>query len=227
MGRGTKVGLFAILAIMSSSAVASGDPLAPIWTLFDEGRDLSAVEQLRALAFRKDGSVANPLAEDMWEQLSPRLDGLAVAAPIERGDAGKPAAPDDIAAVRSAERRNAIDTIVDMAHDRRIVILNEEHDAPEDRAFGLAVAKALRPLGFTTLAAEAFSLYGGAWRRLAPARNGAVRLPGDRASSFGVPCAPDISPRSSAMSQAKPAGLSDCRSALARLSRPFRLSVST
>lgn len=157
MGRGTKLGLVASLAIISSPVAASGDPLAAIWPLFDEGRDLSAVEQLRALAFRKDGSVANPLAEDMWEQLSPRLEGLAVAAPIERGDARKPAAAEDIAAVQSAERRDAIDTIVDRARDRRIVILNEEHDAPEDRAFGLAVAKALRPLGFTMLAAEAFT----------------------------------------------------------------------
>lgn len=155
--KGVTLGLVASLAMLSSPGLASGDPLASAWNLFDEGRDLSAVEQLHALAFRDDGRVANAIAADMWEQLSPRLDGLIATRPFESGAAGKPATPDDIAAVEAAERRDAIDTIVDMARDRRIVILNEEHDAPEDRAFGLAVAKALRPLGFTMLAAEAFA----------------------------------------------------------------------
>jgi hypothetical protein len=37
------------------------------------------------------------------------------------------------------------------------VILNEAHHSPRDRAFGLEVARALRPLGYSVLAAEGFS----------------------------------------------------------------------
>ncbi|HLL59798.1 MAG TPA: hypothetical protein VK391_07925, partial [Allosphingosinicella sp.] len=37
------------------------------------------------------------------------------------------------------------------------MILNEAHNSPRDRAFALAVAKALRPLGYSILAAEGFA----------------------------------------------------------------------
>jgi len=47
--------------------------------------------------------------------------------------------------------------IVRRARDTQIVIVNEAHDAPRDRAFIAEIAAALRPLGFATYAAETFS----------------------------------------------------------------------
>lgn len=144
-------------ALMSATADPSNDPTDTISRSLDEGRDLSAVEQLRAMAFRKDGSIADDGAAWMWGQYSPRLNGMIDTTAFEHANPGKPATQEDIAAVTSAEHRDAISTIVRMARNRQIVILNEEHDAPEDRAFGLSVAKALRPLGFSMLAVETFT----------------------------------------------------------------------
>jgi hypothetical protein len=146
-------------ALMSATVVPSIDHSELVDKFLAEGRDLSAVEQLGADAFRKDGSFANEDAAWMWSQYSPRLNGLIDTTAFERADTGKPATREDIAAVTSAEQRDAIATIVQMARNRQIVILNEEHNAPEDRAFGLSVAKALRPLGFGMLAVETFANY--------------------------------------------------------------------
>lgn len=158
MTRWARLGLMAGAALASGlAAAAPDDPVSAAFKLFREGRALSAVEQLHALAFRADGSVANDIAEPMWAQSFPSPNGLIATAPVERDRGGEPATPVEIAAVTAAKKRDAMPTIVGIARDRRIVILNEEHDAPEDRAFGLAVARALRPLGFTALAAETFT----------------------------------------------------------------------
>jgi hypothetical protein len=52
---------------------------------------------------------------------------------------------------------DALESIVARARDAQIVIINEAHHRPHDRAFVTAVARALRPLGFDTFAAETFS----------------------------------------------------------------------
>lgn len=52
---------------------------------------------------------------------------------------------------------DALAEIINRAKNTRIVILNEDHESPRDRAFGLAVAKALRPLGYNKLAIEALT----------------------------------------------------------------------
>lgn len=159
MERRVRLGLAAIAsaALLSSPLAASGDPIDPAWKLLDNGQDLSGLELLHAIGFHEDGSIANDMAAQMWSQFAPRLDGLIHVLLPDPKAAGKQASAQDIAAVKASERRDAIDTIVAMARDRKVVILNEEHYAPEDRAFGLAVAKALRPLGFTMLAAETFN----------------------------------------------------------------------
>ncbi len=61
-----------------------------------------------------------------------------------------------MARIAAATPRDAIAEIVDRARRTRIVILNEAHYSPRDRAFALEVAQALRPLGYTILGAEAF-----------------------------------------------------------------------
>jgi hypothetical protein len=65
--------------------------------------------------------------------------------------------PADIAALKVAETRPAIAEIVARAKQTRVVILDEDHLSPRDRAFGLEVARALRPLGYSVLAAEALT----------------------------------------------------------------------
>ena len=151
------VAAMASTALTSAAVNLSNDPMEPVWKLFEEGRDLSALDRLHALAFRKDGSVLNEAAVQMSDQFSPRLNGEIDSSLLKRGGMGPPATPKDTAAVSGAEQRDAIATITKMARNRRIVILNEEHDAPEGRAFGLSVARVLRPLGFNVLAAEAFT----------------------------------------------------------------------
>jgi hypothetical protein len=54
-------------------------------------------------------------------------------------------------------QRDAIDVIVSMARDRRLVILNESHHNPRHRAFALALAIRLREVGFTHFGAETFA----------------------------------------------------------------------
>ena len=51
----------------------------------------------------------------------------------------------------------AIGFIVEQARERRIVILNEEHDNSQSRAFALELLRALHEEGFTVLAAETFT----------------------------------------------------------------------
>ena len=56
------------------------------------------------------------------------------------------------------DQRNGdvMSTIVDLAADTRIVIINEAHDRPQHREFTRRLAIRLAPLGFTHFAAEAF-----------------------------------------------------------------------
>ena len=57
---------------------------------------------------------------------------------------------------------DAIAEIVKRARKTRVVILNEAHDTSIGRAFGLEVARALRPLAYSLLAVEALSNRSGA-----------------------------------------------------------------
>lgn len=65
--------------------------------------------------------------------------------------------PDDIAAIKRATARDALDEIVARAAKTRITILNEHHMQPRSRAFAYQVARRLRPLGYDVLAAETFA----------------------------------------------------------------------
>jgi len=63
----------------------------------------------------------------------------------------------DLRRLSRAELHDAMAEIVRRARQTNVVILNEEHKSPRDRAFALKVAQALRPLGYSVLAAEAFA----------------------------------------------------------------------
>ena len=81
---------------------------------------------------------------------------------------------------RGTHLKDAISEILVRAKHTRIVILNEDHYNPRNRYFGLKLAKALRPLGYSVLAVEALTnydsidLYKAQMERLA--QDGFVRL---------------------------------------------------
>ena len=68
-----------------------------------------------------------------------------------------PADKSDLRKLSHAKVRDALPEIINRARHTSIVILNEEHQVPRDRAFALEVARALRPLGYSVLAVEALA----------------------------------------------------------------------
>jgi hypothetical protein len=133
-------------------AASGGTPAVPLGQRFSllimQGRYLDALE-----AYEAATAAEQMAAWSSYEQYRPSLDGFFVQ---EHGEA--PAAPDpaDLAAYEGATGKEAIAAIVELARETRIVIVNEAHDSPRDRAFILKVAEALKPLGFTHYAAETF-----------------------------------------------------------------------
>jgi len=137
-------------------------PRSPISAAQEElghGHYLTAIDGLKRAAYNPDRTVHDPVALQVWQQFLPFLTNeLTPAAPdrkasdemLGRGWASK---------IVAAMPRDAITEIVRRARTTSIVILNEAHGSPRDRAFGLAVARALRPLGYTVLAVEAIRTY--------------------------------------------------------------------
>jgi hypothetical protein len=143
-------GDISLLPVLSDEAIAALPFSQRFPTLLRQGRLLDAIELIEA---------ANPDEVDegsrsYYRQMRPALDGFFYQDP-----AAPPLPPPDpaaLAAYDGAVAEDAIRAIVERARDRRIVIVNEAHDSPRDRAFALRLAEALRPLGFTHFAAEAF-----------------------------------------------------------------------
>lgn len=107
-------------------------------------------------------SAPDPLGA-MWLKLLPapgvssnvRSDGAAAAQALAffgREDRIQ----DSVAPCDHVVANDALATIVERAKGAQIVIINEAHHRPRDRAFITEVARALRPLGFDTFA-ETFS----------------------------------------------------------------------
>jgi hypothetical protein len=141
-----------------------------------QGRYLEAAETLRPLALDRDGNMLDPMAFQLWNQVQVNVTGTAfhpVRAPGE-----EPAlAPE--AALASARSRDALREIVERARRTRIVILNEDHVTPRQRAFALDVARALRPLGYDILALEALDNSGDRAARMAALASRGYPLLGD------------------------------------------------
>lgn len=120
-------------------------------TLLINGRYLDAFEQIESA----DPSEISDSLRSSYRQRRPTLDGFFYKDP-----SAPPLPPPDLAALAAydgAVAEDAIRAIVERARDRRVVIVNEAHDSPRDRAFILKVAEALEPLGFTHYAAETFT----------------------------------------------------------------------
>ena len=123
---------------------------------FSKGAYFKSNETLADLAFAPDGKVRDRTAFQLWTQFNPFLTTevdpqvYALRAPAAKPD------PTWAPRISAAVPRDAIAEIVARARNTNIVILNEAHYSPRDRAFALLVARALRPLGYKTLAAETF-----------------------------------------------------------------------
>lgn len=154
------VSLVQNLAAQTAPAAAPdpGVELKAVFAHLRDGEYLAGLDELKAGAHDPRFGENNPLAE-LWVQLHPWLSENVDPSTFP---AEADAKPDAAAAARfaSAETRDAIDEIVRRARDTRIVILNEAHHSPRDRAFGLEVARALRPLGYTILAVETLGNFG-------------------------------------------------------------------
>ncbi len=124
-----------------------------------DGRLMEADALLRGLAFDAQGKPRPGSAYHRWAELQGIMTNTPapeIAEPgvslsfIDKSDPG-------VARIASATPRDAIATIVERAKHTRVVILNEDHASPRDRAFALEVARALRPLGYDLLGAETFN----------------------------------------------------------------------
>ncbi|HEX8262472.1 MAG TPA: hypothetical protein VF547_06325, partial [Allosphingosinicella sp.] len=117
--------------------------------LLKEGRYLDALDSAEAAAAK----ALFPL--QTLEQMRPMIGSYAPLPPLRPGS---PPLPSDMAAkLQHAAAEDALPLILKAATRTDIVILNEAHHSPRDRAFALEVARALRPLGYTVLAVEAFT----------------------------------------------------------------------
>ncbi|WP_394653340.1 hypothetical protein [uncultured Sphingomonas sp.] len=153
------IGIIGAVCLTAAAAAQRADDAK----LFDaarqailDGRYLDATTMLEPAAFAP-GASDNAPPRQLWTQFTPFMTNELD--PAVFGSKTPPADPKAIAALAQATPHDAITEIVRRAKDRQIVILNEAHYSPRDRAFALQVARALRPLGFSVLAAETLRNY--------------------------------------------------------------------
>jgi hypothetical protein len=123
--------------------------------LIDKGLYLDGLDALEDAAGAAGGN-PNDLQHQLWYQMRPTIGSHAPPPPLRPG---QQLDEESAAKLRRARAEDALPLIVKVAAGTRIVILNEAHHSPRDRAFALEVARALRPLGYTLLAVEAFGNY--------------------------------------------------------------------
>lgn len=124
-----------------------------------QGCYLAAIDGLKDAAYAPDGTVRDPVALQVWQQFIPFMTNELPPAAPNRGESDDMLGRGWAAKIAAAAPRDAIAEIVRRARSTSIVILNEAHNSPRDRAFGLEVARALRPLGYSVLAVEAIRTY--------------------------------------------------------------------
>lgn len=140
-------------AVAQDAGSADADAFAEVqqahMMTYSQGDYLGALEALE----EAPETAAGPMLDSMRAQFMPSLDGFVLADP-GRAAAFGPQDRDAAERLSTATMRDALEAIVEAARDTRIVIINEAHDNPRDRAFVLEVAEAIRSLGYTHYAAE-------------------------------------------------------------------------
>jgi len=121
----------------------------------DKGHYLAAQEALMPCAFGAQGKPRDGMVYSNWSLFQSFITNEP--APGAQPWSPSPPSASEAAAIAHARLAEPIAEIVRRARTTRIVILNEDHWVPRDRAFALQVARALRPLGYDVLAAETFS----------------------------------------------------------------------
>jgi hypothetical protein len=131
---------------------ATADPFQCARDLLDRGEYLKAADLLEKARTDEQNS-SGPLHQ--WAE---EVTAFVTGSPADIAGGSRPkVGADALAQLSRARLRPAIPEIVERARRTNIVILNEEHIKPRDRAFALQVARALRPLGYSMLAAEDFA----------------------------------------------------------------------
>ena len=150
--------VFGLCATAAAAQTQAGS-IKAAYDALNRGRYLEAADHLAGAAFDERGGVRDQVGMQLWKQFSPFVTNELDLAVLDRLDGGKAAQPEPGHRTRiaSARPRDAIAEIVRRARATSIVVLNEAHHSPRDRAFALEVARALRPLGYSVLAAEAFT----------------------------------------------------------------------
>jgi len=146
-------------AMLPAQEKAPRSPISAAQEELGRGHYLTAIDGLKRAAYAPDGTVRDPVALQVWQQFVPFMTNeLAPAAP-DRKESDEMLGRGWASKIVAAMPRDAITEIVRRARATNIVILNEAHGSPRDRAFGLQVARALRPLGYSVLAVEAIRPY--------------------------------------------------------------------
>jgi len=149
----------ACLCAFGSGAQGSDDKkdeaaLSASDTALAKGHYLAAQEALGPRAFDPLGKPLDGLVYGNWSLFQAFMTNEP--APAARIWTPNPPSASEAASIAHARLADPIAEIVKRARATRIVILNEDHWVPRDRAFALQVAHALRPLGYDVLAAETF-----------------------------------------------------------------------
>lgn len=166
-GAHVRVGLLRALLVcglICSPSVASAVEMQDgNMAALDRGEYLAALEGFRATAVGAAGEIRPGVALQTWRQarVFAGVDGICSIAP-DAAPGGTPLDPTWTARLLQADRTDAIAEIVKRARRTRVVILNESHETSRGRAFGLELARALRPHGYSLLALEALSNRSGA-----------------------------------------------------------------
>ncbi|WP_332784965.1 hypothetical protein [Sphingomonas sp. PB1R3] len=150
----------AALLLCPAGATAQGIPFTSDMQKADAlvraGRYWDTNTLLTAATFAADGSIKDEFLFQYWSQFTPFVTNEVDPALYDRAARFDTPEPTWAPRIAAAEPRDALAEIVARAKNTRIVILNEAHYSPRDRAFAWQVARALRPLGYDVLAAEAF-----------------------------------------------------------------------
>ncbi|MHC4991708.1 MAG: hypothetical protein ACYTJ0_03430 [Planctomycetota bacterium] len=135
-----------VLLLIAPGQVST--PAGP-WRLLEQGKYLAAVRAA-------EQSTADPAirGQEIATMRSMVGDDHGALAAMSSALGHQATTVAETSPLDACEALDALATIVEMARDRRVVILNEAHHVPMHRGFALRVARALRPLGFSYLAAE-------------------------------------------------------------------------